>query len=313
MLYGEYTFKCRFQTEAFLPTYKGSTFRGGFGKALKQVTCALKRQDCRTCLLKAKCLYLKIFEPRLVHCPDLPVPANARPHPFVLQPPVEPHCCYPVNDAFEFRLLLFGDTTDYLPYLIYTVEKMGKTGIGRKIQGRRGCFVLESVQRGGRTIYSSADRQVKAGAPLDELQLACRPRTSGHSPAVTVHLITPLRIKYRNALSPELPFHILTRTMLRRTAALLNAFGQGEPALDYPGMASRAEKVRVRKAALGWEEFRRYSHRQDRAMMMGGIRGQITYQGDLDEFLPLMAFCEKVHIGKQTTFGLGRIAVEVLP
>ncbi|OPY08167.1 MAG: hypothetical protein A4E66_01907 [Syntrophus sp. PtaB.Bin001] len=44
-------------------------------------------------------------------------------------------------------------------------------------------------------------------------------------------------------------------------------------------------------------------------MLMGGLIGDIRYSGPLDEFLPLLRFCEKTHLGKQTSFGLGKIAV----
>ena len=44
-------------------------------------------------------------------------------------------------------------------------------------------------------------------------------------------------------------------------------------------------------------------------MLMGGIIGEVSYSGDLTEFLPLVRFCEKVHIGKQTSFGLGKIEI----
>jgi len=46
--------------------------------------------------------------------------------------------------------------------------------------------------------------------------------------------------------------------------------------------------------------------------MMGGLTGSITYEGDLEEYLPLIEFCAKVHLGKQTTFGMGRFTVEEL-
>jgi len=47
-------------------------------------------------------------------------------------------------------------------------------------------------------------------------------------------------------------------------------------------------------------------------MLMCGMTGKIIYSGDISEFLPLIAFCEKVHLGKQTTFGLGKIKTEML-
>ena len=45
-----------------LPPYKGSTLRGGFGHAFKKTVCALKSQDCDSCLLREKCVYSYVFE-----------------------------------------------------------------------------------------------------------------------------------------------------------------------------------------------------------------------------------------------------------
>jgi CRISPR/Cas system endoribonuclease Cas6 (RAMP superfamily) len=42
-------------------------------------------------------------------------------------------------------------------------------------------------------------------------------------------------------------------------------------------------------------------------MQFGGVVGSVAYQGYLSEFLPLMDLAEKLHIGKQSTFGLGKI------
>ena len=62
MLFEKYDFTCRLDTDAELPCYKGSTFRGVFGRALKKVVCALKQQECETCLLNTKCIYARVFE-----------------------------------------------------------------------------------------------------------------------------------------------------------------------------------------------------------------------------------------------------------
>jgi hypothetical protein len=103
MLYGNYAFKCRFTSPAQLPVYKGSTFRGVFGRALKQVICALKRQECPTCLLRGECLYPSVFEPRLT----LNAPAGSRytspPHPFVIQPPPDTQTLYAEGASFIRR------------------------------------------------------------------------------------------------------------------------------------------------------------------------------------------------------------------
>lgn len=65
MLFGKYHFSCIFTGPASLPAFKGSTFRGVFGVALKKVVCALKHQECPACLLRGQCLYARIFETAL--------------------------------------------------------------------------------------------------------------------------------------------------------------------------------------------------------------------------------------------------------
>jgi hypothetical protein len=61
MLFGEYHFIGILEDDALLPPFKGSTFRGVFGRALKEVVCALKRQECPTCLLRSQCVYTQVF------------------------------------------------------------------------------------------------------------------------------------------------------------------------------------------------------------------------------------------------------------
>ncbi|HDM76347.1 MAG TPA: CRISPR system precrRNA processing endoribonuclease RAMP protein Cas6, partial [Deltaproteobacteria bacterium] len=74
----------------------------------------------------------------------------------------------------------------------------------------------------------------------------------------------------------------------------------------------RAEAVETVNSELKWFDWKRYSNRQDQAMLMGGIIGSVTYRGDLGEFVPFIDFCSRVHLGKQTTFGLGKISYEIL-
>ena len=62
MQFGKYQFKCTLQKDAYLPPYKGSTFRGGFGSALKKVSCTVRHGECANCLLAGRCLYARTFE-----------------------------------------------------------------------------------------------------------------------------------------------------------------------------------------------------------------------------------------------------------
>lgn len=312
MLYGSYHFGCQFQTEAILPSYKGSTYRGVFGRALKQVICALRRQECPECLLKSNCIYPLVFEPQLTLDAQNGNLSTIPPHPFVIRPPLETKTQYLKGDAFEFGLLLFGPANSKLPYFVYAFDRMGKIGIGKKIEGQRGKFHLKKVTSNNKVIYTDTEQKLADTGPPRDLHLNTPDKQNATTQTITIKLKTPLRIKFRNALSPELPFHVLVRAMLRRVSALFEHYDQGEPELDYSGLVQRSQRVEAVDSSLKWIDWKRYSHRQDQAMMMGGLKGSITYKGDIGEFLPLIDLCSMVHLGKQTTFGLGQIEVEDL-
>jgi len=110
-----------------------------------------------------------------------------------------------------------------------------------------------------------------------------------------------------NHLHAGLTFEVLTRAMLRRISQLFAFHGDGEPPLDYKGLVARAREVRTASSALQWRDWERYSNRQQARMCLGGIAGSATYQDVPPEFQPLLAIARLVHIGKQTTFGLGLV------
>jgi hypothetical protein len=312
MHYGNYEFRCRFENEAELPIYKGSTFRGVFGRALKQVVCALKRQECPDCLLKAQCLYPIAFEPKLIADGRLPnKPDPSPPNPYIVRPPLTEKTHYPEGADFDFNLILMGRINSNLPYFVYAVSEMGQIGVGKKLGGDRARFAIDRVLSEGKVIYSGADAKLIKAGTNSALTLQTPKPFSNRKDEITFRFLTPLRLKHDNHLTPELPFHILVRAMLRRCSTLLDRFGDGEPIVDYRGMVERASAVETVKSTLAWDDWRRYSHRQDQAMMMGGLKGQITYAGCIEEFLPLIEFCEKVHLGKQTAFGLGHFSWEM--
>ena len=312
MLFGKYDFFCQMETDSLLPSYKGSTFRGIFGHALKKVVCALKQQECHQCLLRSKCLYARVFETGLADQPATGSKIPSPPHPFVIEPPVTDETFFPKGSAFNFSLLLFGDSNYSLPYFIYAFDQMGKIGMGKQINGKRGSFSVQQVKCGEQSIYTQQDQTLHTPDKPDTIDLPCPLPQPTDQLAVKVILDTPLRLKFENRLNADLPFHILVRAMLRRISSLLNEFGDGEPDIDYKGLIQRAAKVPVINSDLKWLDWRRWSNRQEQAMLMGGITGSVTYEGHLGDYLPLLDLSSKIHLGKQTTFGLGKIRAEIV-
>ncbi len=302
MRLGHYHFHCRLHDDACLPPYKGSTFRGAFGHALRQTVCTLRRQECPSCLLQQSCIYARVFETKR---PDDSVRHLASPpHPYVIRPPATEARQLPAGSAFDFSLLLFGDFNDALPYFIYAFERMGSLGIGKG----KARFTIERVDCAGQAIYRQGSSTLAPLPPLDSLQLV--PAT-GKPGDLRLRLRTPLRVKAAGRFVRTLDFATLTRAALRRLSALLAAYGDGDPDLPYADLIRQAEQVRLVADHSRWHEWTRYSNRQNESMQFGGLIGELHFAEVPAFHRHLLELAGKVHLGKQTSFGLGRIQPEV--
>lgn len=309
MHYAAFTLQCRFLSEAHVSPFKGSAFRGLFGHSLKKTVCALRLRNCQDCILHQRCVYCNLFESHKAKPPagNGKTVTSMRPHPFVLAPPLNKTRHFKTDDTFEFHLILFGEAVFDLPYLICCVEEMGQTGVGAKNKEGCGKFILEQVIQNNQAIYDSQTKILNQNKTIENISLQ-EPRPE-EVRCVEVQFVTPLRLKYKNHLTDQLDFHVLIRACLRRLAVLEEYFGKGEPDINYKDLVKRAHGITVTASDLKWQEVLRYSSRQKTGMQIGGVTGHIRYEGDITPFLPVLKYCEKVHIGKQTAFGHGEIRV----
>ncbi|MBF0451770.1 MAG: CRISPR system precrRNA processing endoribonuclease RAMP protein Cas6 [Candidatus Magnetomorum sp.] len=313
MLFGKYQFSTVFINDAILPPYKGSTFRGGFGHALKHGVCASPHQSCDQCMMAKQCLYVLLFEPKLLknNLNDVRQMSTI-PSPFVIEPPSTKKTHFTTSESFDFHLLLFGDNNKYLPYVIFAFDQMGKQGVGKYVDSHRGQFKLQTVNHRNTLVYSDEKMISDSIDNIETLTLDAFVKSPPNTHTIKMILDTPLRFKIERKLSKELTFENLIRVMLRRISFLLATYGSGNPNLNYTDIIQRAKAVKMSQNNLQWYNWSRYSARQDRKMNMGGLIGSVIYEGNLDEFMPLIHFCSKVHMGKQTSFGLGKIRCEKL-
>ncbi len=310
--YGRYRLTSVMKDQAQLPPYKGSTFRGAFGGALKKVVCAVRKQECDECLLRGRCVYARTFECfSAAHTSNQTTKPHAPhpPHPYIIEPPLDEKMDYAAGDSFDFDLILLGEFNDYLPYYIYAFEQMGQQGIGKHSNGQRARFELLTVASAGHELYSHTQRQLQVDIPPERLQFT--PYTQAAQGMLQLDCVTPLRLKSNNKFSSSITFEILVRAMLRRISSTFNCYGDGEPDINYRGLVAAARKISVHDDQLHWQDWKRYSNRQEQTMLMGGHVGTITFQGEFSQYLPLLELAQKLHIGKQTAFGLGKIKYSI--
>jgi len=328
--YKTFTFTLEAKDIILLPSFKGSTLRGGFGNAFRRVVCALRKEDCSDCILKEKCVYSYVFETPPPSDTKIMTKYTNAPHPFVIEPPLESTRVYTTGEEIRFNLILIGKAIDYLPYFVYTFDELGKMGIGKD----RGKYLLNKVSvrpscspplRGGdegagELIYDFKTKTLKSFKPsvlnlefarLNPGEAAPLASLNPESEILNLSFITPTRLMYDSHFVFDLEFHILIRQLLRRVS-LLGYFHCGvDPAeIDFQGIIRKAEDVQVKKRAFRWYDWERYSARQDTRMKMGGFVGDVTFEGDIAPFMPLIKAGEVLHVGKGTGFGLGKYEIK---
>ena len=123
---------------------------------------------------------------------------------------------------------------------------------------------------------------------------------------ITLHFLTPTRVIEENKLLKRPLLRPLIQRLLERHDNL---------AREYGGMAfdeetrnkltAIAEKVEILRDETEWAEVRSYSQRQRKGIAISGLKGTVTYRGDLQPLLPLLAWGMVLQVGKGTTKGNG--------
>lgn len=301
----KYQFLLKAKEDLILPSYKGSTLRGGFGITFRKICCVNKKQDsCSGCFLKEKCAYAYIFETVPHKTSQKLRNLKEVPRPFVIEPSLGPKINYHKDELLEFNLILIGRAMEYLPYFIFMFKELGKIGLGKG----RGKFQLSEVYNFKKEkIYDSEDdilRNFDSKIDFDDIT-----NCYSISDCLSLNFLTPTRIKIRNDLVVRPEFHILLRGLLHRLSALSYFHCQKELELDYKLLIFQAEKIKIRQSNLRWIDWERYSSRQNTRMKLGGFVGEITYEGNVGPFLPLVLLGQYTHIGKNCTFGLGKYEI----
>ena len=83
-----------------------------------------------------------------------------------------------------------------------------------------------------------------------------------------------------------------------------------EPLLDYQNLQELARRARTVRIDTRFVGFERRSDRSGR-VPMEGVVGRLTVADLAPPLVSLLAAAEWIHVGKQSTFGFGRISLRV--
>ena len=292
-----YRFVFEVTTSVLLPLYSGSTLRGAFGRALRRTSCMTHQSDCKTCPLYRTCPYTQVFE--TPPPPEHPLQKFSQiPNAYVIEPPKWGRHVYEVGEKLEFQMVLFGRVRQFLPLIIYALQRAFAYDVGRGKAQLVGVFFM--TLDGEQPIYAPDMPEV-----LPHSQSTVLSVPSGE--AVALRIETPMRLQNNGVpLGPEfITSRNFLSALLRRTA-LVAEFQCGRPlSLNFGALTQSMESVSVKKD-LGWKDWQRYSSRQDQKMNLGGVVGSIKMENLTVFHRTLLAVGQMIHVGKNATFGLGK-------
>lgn len=269
--------------------------------------CVTRERRCESCLLRKACVYPFVFETEAEIQSTNGPRADAVPHPFVLG--VEANWRQRTVEEERVEVTLFGRGEQAWAYLIHALREGAQRGLGAERLPLR----LEKVEQewGGRSQWVNV---LGPGGRL-EGRHGGRPAIPAAPPVVRVRLATPLRIRRQNDLVEQerLGFDELAAAVLRRLALVSRHHTDAGWRMDHAGLRAQAAEARVLDKKLGWQDWARYSSRQERKVPMGGVVGEMVLEtAGWEELWPLLWVGQWVHAGKGTSMGLGRYEVEAL-
>jgi hypothetical protein len=284
------TLTVEFDRPFFKPDYAGSLLRGQFGRMLKKRTCLTGTYDCASCAVADSCLAVRLFD----------APGSNIPAPYVIRDlslgalRIEP------ATPWQFRHTLLGkQAIAQAPLVTQIWQNVFESGFGKqRIKGRlievRDSFGNIASQHNGGRLVNLAKAQ--------PLQMIEPENVPWH-----ITLATPLRLFFnRRQIRPAdfRPEHFFKAVWHRLQALRHSPYGFEALTLDeHDRQALFGATLEIEN--LGWRKWRRYSTRQNNSQNMDGIIGQLRLIAAEKRARQLVWLAQQVHIGKNTTLGLG--------
>jgi hypothetical protein len=326
-------FSAEVETSIEMGAFKGSALRGAWHSHLRTLYCAqnesadpMHQAMCPVCFLLSR---------------ETRGGDDRRPYAFV--PPLTPQTSFEPGERFSFGISLFGDTVQFLPYLVLAVGQMGQAqGLGRPIhpaanggeardvkrrggrpQRQRGTFRLVTIEEINsfsgeqRVLLGEGDTMVHVPVlAVNGEQIADRSQKlmdvlAADGGRLRIDFLTPTRIVHRERLVKQPQFAPLLARLLDRISALRHQFADQSTLAreEKSHLLSIADRVRLVSDETRWWDVKGRSTRLGRPQPLGGFVGRAVYQAEDPEvwrrLLPWLLWGQSTQVGKNVVKGCG--------
>lgn len=256
-----------------LPAYKGAMWHGWLGQQLQQ-------QDPQ--------LYHLLFQQH----------EDQQPKPYLINVGADYRQHWQANELITVELVLLGHATELADRLLTALQTAPQRGLGPE----RLPFTWQSLA-------SVLPGRIRPGLHTTSLKDWLQPVTPSLHTELALQLQSPLRMKYRGQFIRQgVPSLALLLKQISRRLGLITLYWVNED----PQLQQQLQQLPQlgdydnRGSCTRFEDWQRYSLRQQEPLPFGGLTGQLCYHGDVAAAIPWLQLGEQLHIGGKTTFGLGR-------
>ncbi len=294
--YTDLKFIIQFAENCRMPEYKTSALRGGMGQMLLQQNC-IRDEKCDVCDFESECLVRRMMYAKYEIQP--PFASSGDSMGYVIECDSKKEY-FRRGECLEFHLLLYGKLIVHFSQFLQAFYMLGQAGIGKehahyqilRVENEQGDFVVNGTQvylqkLGVRTIGEYVKERKRT---LE--QVGCQNK---------MVFVTPTTLKYEGEFLKEFHEVAIIRSVLRRIYSFDCFEGH-----DVPLMEIDVEIPEIVRQDVKFESVLRFSSTMGKKMTLKGIRGSVVFDYLPEELLEVLLAGEKLHIGKNTSFGFGK-------
>ena len=295
--YVDLTFTLAMVRDCYWPRNKVSALRGGVGQMLLAQNC-IRDRNCEKCDFEEECLVRRTIYSKYEIQPTFAKHGDSIGYVIECEDMKEE---FQEGDRLYFHLLLYGKTIMYFSQFLQAFYMLGQQGVGKdsaqyqilKVQNENGDCVVDGFQAdlqklGIKTVLHYAQKRFSM--------------VRSEEKSYVLNFQSPTTIKYERQFLQEFHSAAVIKSVIRRIFSF-DCFEGIE--IPYPLLEEFPPML--------WQKsypvvVRRISSNSGK-MELKGLKGQMTLGNVSDELLLFLLAGEKLHIGKNTSFGFGRYVV----
>ena len=272
-----------------LPVYAGSSLRGAFGHALKNICCltaATNKGQCQ-CQPVETCLYRRIFDPAKQKLALQDRVQDVAP-PFVIEAHSLP-THIESHHEYYFYMTLIGEFAHSQQMMIQLAwQRALAVGIGSQLSKGQAQSQFLSFELCDRpNMQSATSTQVN-------LQFLTHMRLQHHGEILTADHFSPI---------------LFCRALVRRYLSLLEIYSPHR--MNEQAIKQLFDDVHLVQGEhdFDWIKWSRWSNRQKQRMAMDGLLGEVKLTQLSEPLAELIYLGQWLHVGKGSVFGLGQYSL----